>query len=413
MITRSRSITTALIGAVGALGLVLTGCSSSTSSASSGTNGASSPILIGTQMSLSGQIVTLPELKAGMDAAVSAVNAAGGIHGHPLNLQTCDNKYEVNLELSCTRSLIKSKVAAMVGGLISADQSGREFELVSRAHIPYIGTMGVVPAEYTTPEVFPLSAGYPGWVYGGIKNLIAKGAKKIGIFALNNANGNRGAELARAALASVGMKATSTAMVDADADPTFSSAAAKAASNGVDGIYVLVLPGQAPKAYTALRNAGYKGLISTLTPCATPAVLKAAGRAAEGLLVTGLAAPSTDTANPGMTAFLADMHKYQPSTAIQEFSIQGWSAVKLLAKVLSDAPGASSTEVPTSKQILAAFNGISTPIQLGTIGPFAAPPAKPYVPGFNRMFSATVDNGVVKSGVVQPDGKGFVNPFTS
>jgi hypothetical protein len=64
-------------------------------------------------------------------------------------------------------------------------------------------------------------------------------------------------------------------------------------------------------------------------------------------------------------------------------------------------------------QILTAFNGINTPIELGTIGPFGPPPTKPFAPGFNRMFSATVQNGITKNGILQPDGKGFLNPFTT
>jgi branched-chain amino acid transport system substrate-binding protein len=418
MVIRRRSINTTLVGTVAVLGLVLAGCSSSHSPASSGSKGSASgsegsasPIVIGTEMPLSGPALTVPQLKAGMDAAVSAVNAEGGIHGHPLQLKTCDTKFEVNVELSCTRSLINSKVAAIVGGLIAADQSGREFELASKAHIPYIGPEGLVQAEFTTPGVFPLSAGTAGWVVGAVKNLIAKGAKEISIFALNTGNASQNAQLANATLASTGMKAASTVLVDADADPTFSSAAAKATANGADGVFVLVTPDQAPKSYTALRNAGFKGLISTVSPSAAAPILKAAGSAAEGLLVTALAAPATDVSNPGIKSFLADMHKYQPKADIQDLSTQGWSAIKLFAKVLSGASGASSSEAPTSEQILAAFNGITTPIQLGTIGPFGPPPAKPYVPGYDRIFSPTVNNGVVKNGVLQPDGKGFVNPF--
>jgi hypothetical protein len=84
----------------------------------------------------------------------------------------------------------------------------------------------------------------------------------------------------------------------------------------------------------------------------------------------------------------------------------------LFAKVMSDTP-ANGSAAPTSAQILAAFNAITKPVELGTIGPFGPPPTKPYAPGFNRMFSATVQNGIVKGGVPQPDGEGYVNPFTA
>jgi len=406
-----RRITTA-VGTVAVLGVVLTGCSDSKSAApttSSDSTATGTPILIGTEMPLTGQLVVQPELKAGMEAAVSAINAAGGIHGHPLKLQVCDTKFETNTELSCMRSLIAAKVSAIVGGTIAADVSGREFELASKAGIPFIGSAGDVPAEFTTPGVFPLSSGSPGWVYGGTKNLTAKGATKIGLLALNNAVGNYDVTLANAALASQGIKPTSTALADPQADPTFASAAAKAAANGVDGIFLMLAPPLMPKALTALKNAGYNGMTATLSALASPAIIKAAGAAAEGMLVTAQAAFPSDTHNPGITALLADMKKYQPNSDVLEITIQGWSAVKLVEKVLSAIPG---TDAPTATQILTAFNGITTPIQLDTIGPFGPPPAKPYAPGFDRMYSPTVQNGHIKDGILQPDGKGFLNAFT-
>jgi ABC-type branched-subunit amino acid transport system substrate-binding protein len=408
-------MTASVVGCIAVLGMAVVGCGdsdSSDSNKSSGSTAAGAPILIGTQMPLSGQVSVQPQLKAGMQAAVSAVNAAGGIHGHPLKLQICDTKFDTNAELACVRGLIVAKVAAVVGGTIVADQSGREFQLLSKAGIPYVGSPGDVPAEYTTPGVFPLSSGYPGWVYGGTKNLVAKGSKKIGLFALNSAAGHYGAKMAEAALTSVRMKPAATAFADPQADPTFASAAAKASAGGVDGISLLLVPPLVPKALTALKNAGYSGRIQTLSALATPAVLKAAGSGAEGIFVTAQSAFPTDTSNPGIKSFLSDMKKYQPGAAIEEFTVQGWSAIKLFAKVMSDAP-TKGDAAPTSAQILAAFNAINKPVELGTIGPFGPPPTKPYAPGFDRMFSATVQNGVVKGGVPQPDGKGYVNPFTA
>jgi branched-chain amino acid transport system substrate-binding protein len=409
--TRTSRITTTVVGVLAVVSLVLTGCSSSKSTGSSGSAAASSPIVIGTEIPLSGQIVVVPEFKAGTEAAVSAVNAAGGVKGHPLQLKVCDTKFDANTELSCMRSFISAKVTAVAGGIIAADPSGREAELAAKAGIPYVASYGGVPAEYTTPGIFPISCGFPGWVYGGTKNLVAKGATKVGVISLNNAAGLYGVKLADAALADLGMKATTTTVADPQSDPTFSTAAAKAVSNGVDGIFITLTPLLMPKLLTALKNAGYNGRIATLSALATPATIKAAGSAAEGVLVTAQAAFPTDTTAPAMKAFLGDMKKYQPDSAIDENAIRGWSAIMLFAKVMSGASAGDRTAAPTSAQVLAAFNGITTPIESGTFGPFGPPAAKPYVAGFDRMFSPWIQNGVVKDGVVRPDGNGFVNPF--
>jgi branched-chain amino acid transport system substrate-binding protein len=297
---RIRSIPAVIAGTVATLGLALAGCDSASSGAASPAGGATSPIVVGTEMPLTGQQVTEPELKAGMEAAVSDVNAVGGIDGHPLQLKICDTQFDPNLELTCMRNLISDKVTAIVGGLVAADQSGREFQLASQAGIPVIGGEGTVPAEFTTPGVFPISSGFVGWVYGGIEQLITGGAKKIGVVGIDNASGLYGVKLGDEALAAAGMKPVTTAIADPQADPTFSTAAAKAIANGADALYVTMIAPDMPKILTALRNAGYHGLIATLTDLATPAIIKAAGPAAEGMLVTGHAAFATETANPGI-----------------------------------------------------------------------------------------------------------------
>ena len=398
------------VGTVACVSLVLAGCGDSDSSDSGASKGSArgDSIVIGTAMPLSGQVVVAPEVKAGMQAAVSAVNAAGGVNGHPLELEVCDTKFDPNTELACMRGLISKKVSAIAGGIIAADQSGRGFQLASKVGIPYIGSYGTVPTEFKTPGVFPLNCGFVGWVYGGTKNLVAQGAKKISVISLNNAPGSYGAKLSGQALAALGMKPAATVLADPQADPTFSTAAAKAAANGVDGIFITLVPPLMPKLLTALRNTGYKGKISALSALATPAILKAAGATADGMFVTGQAAFAADTANPGIKAFLADMKKYQPQGALAEWAVEGWSAVKLFASVMEG----KSKGVPTSAEVLAAFNALDKPVDLGSVGPFAKPPAKPYVSDYDRMFSPWVQNGVVKSGVVQPDGKGYVNPFT-
>jgi ABC-type branched-subunit amino acid transport system substrate-binding protein len=415
-----RVYATSLIGAGAVLSLALSSCSSSGNSKTgtdvggtgSHSSASASPLLIGSEIPLTGQSVIQTNLRDGMEAAVSSVNAAGGISGHPLKLQICDTKFDANTELSCMRNLISDKVAAVVGGTVAADQSGREFELAEHAGIPVVGSAGDIPTEYSTTGVFPLSSGFVGWVYGAVANLVTKGATKIGILALDDAPGNYGVQLATAALAAHGMKPTTVSMADPGADPTFSTAAAKAMANGVDGMLILMTGTVMPKAITALQGAGYTGMRGTLTVLAGPEIIKAVGPAANGMYVTAQTAFPTDTNNAGIRAFLPDMHKYQPKTSIEEYTIQGWSAIKLLQAVLAQDSSSTTSAAPTSKQILDAFNNIgTTPIQLGTIGPFVKPPAKRVVPGFARMYSATVQTGVVKDGVLEPDGKGFVNPF--
>ena len=99
---------------------------STDSSKASGT-----PILIGSEAPLTNPAVSFPEVKSGMEAAVATINAAGGIKGHPLQLDFCDTLLTANGELSCARKLrIADHVVAVIDATIVEDQSGAEFRSV-------------------------------------------------------------------------------------------------------------------------------------------------------------------------------------------------------------------------------------------------------------------------------------------
>jgi ABC-type branched-subunit amino acid transport system substrate-binding protein len=323
----------------------------------------------------------------------------------------CDTGFDPNKELSCTRQLLADKVVAIVGPIISADESGREFELANQANVPVIDGEATVPSEFKYANVFPTTSGFVGWVYGTVKDLITAGATKIAVVSLNNAAGTYGATLAAQALAHFGLKPAASVLADPQTDPSFATAAAKAVSSGANGIVLSMLPAQIPPLLTAIRNAGYHGRVATFSQLATPGVLKAAANAADGLLVTAHAAFVTDTANTGVSSFLADMKKYQPNRSyLTENAIVDWSTVKLFEKVMAAASQGGAS--PTAAEALSALKGVTSPLELHSVGPFGPPPSSPYLAGYARMTAPWVTDGVVQHGTIEANGKGYVNPFT-
>jgi branched-chain amino acid transport system substrate-binding protein len=383
------------------------GTSPTAPSASASTQATGEPILVGAEAPITGPILVQPELKAALEASISAINAAGGIHGRPLKLQFCDTQYNANKELSCMRELIAAKVSAVISPEIINDQSGRPYQLASTAGVPVLGGLGLTPAEFSIKGVYALSSGIPGWVYGAVEHLLATGSKKIGLLGTNEAGSSFFIGLSAAALKSAGVTPAVTATVDPEADPTFSSGAAKASGNGVDGIILATNPKYVPKAVLALKQAGYKGKISSITAIFGPAIVKALGSAADGVLLTSQVAFPADSTNPGVKSFNADMDAYQPSAERTEQALNGWAGVQLFAKVMGSASSFNASDV------LAAFSGLSTPVDLGLAGPFRVVGKATYLKMFPNIYNPTVQNGTVTGGKVLADGKGFINPFTA
>jgi branched-chain amino acid transport system substrate-binding protein len=409
-VRRPRSTRKLLALAAAALALSAAACSSSSAAesapAASSAGSPGSTILVGGTGPINSSELSQPEREAAEDAAISDINAKGGVNGHPLKLVYCDTESTANGEITCMRQLVSDKVSAILAPGIIIDQTGEGYRFATAAKIPVIGGQGLSPAEFTTPGIFPMGPGIPGWAYGSVAALLDAGARKIAFFGTVDAGSEYIISLSEAALKSAGMQPVQAVAVDQQTDPTFAAGAAKVIAGGVDGIVYDSNPADTPKGISALRAAGYKGLISSITAIFTPATLAALGSQANGVLLTSQMAFASDASNKGVAAFLADMTKYQPKAEIDETSETAWASVMLFADV---AKGLKTTD---SAAIWNAFMNLSTPVSLGIAGPYEVKGAPVYLKTSPDIYNPTVQNGVVKNGVLVPNGKGFLNPFT-
>ena len=386
-------------------------------SASGGVSGAATlsirhangtPILIGSEAPLTNPAISFPEVKSGMQAAVASINAAGGVKGHPLQLDFCDTQLTANGELSCARKLIADHVVAVIDATIVEDQSGAEFNLFSSAGIPYFAGEGVSPAELTSPNSYPLASGAPGWFYGTIQVLKKAGATKFGIYAgANIAPEQYAVSQVEAAMTGLGIPASHYVVVygDPTSDPTLAASAAKVTSGGVNGI--IMLPVDPVLMVKALRSTAYKGALSSISSSIEVA-LPQMGSSANGVLISSQTAFASHNSSSAAAKFRADMKHYVPSGTVDLNSLGAYAAVELFRSVADT----STAKTLTSAAFKTAANKISTPINLGLIGPWAIKGRTPALPGEPRLLNPNIAYGVVKNGQIVPEGSvGFSNPF--
>jgi branched-chain amino acid transport system substrate-binding protein len=398
--------------AVAATALVLAACGSSNSSSAAGSAAAksgSSTITVGTAISVNSPVLNDAERKAGVEAAISDIDAAGGINGHQVKLDFCDTQYSVNGEINCARQMVTDHVVAVINPDFLADQTGEPYKILAQAGIPIVGDSGLSPAGMASPNSFPLAGGLPGWVFGADDNAIRAGATKVSVVSDTNPAAEFAGKLAAAGLALAKVKPVAVVTADPSSDPTLSSAAAKAITGGVNGIVVAMSPENLPKFVVAVRQAGYKGIISSLSAIVPNQIIAALKTAANGILLSSQTAQVTDTANSGVAKFLADMKKYQPSAVLDERTETGWAAMMLFDKV------AASLSSFTPATVMQAMKSVSTPIDLQIIGPWKSAGATSPIKTFPQLgFNPTVSYGVVKDGqTVTDQTKGFPNPFVN
>jgi ABC-type branched-subunit amino acid transport system substrate-binding protein len=364
--------------------LLLAGCSSSSSSsvdsagsssAPAGSSASGSPVKIMATSILSGAFA-FPETVVGAKAAVDAINASGGVSGHPIDLVTCDNKYDPNTEVDCARDAQSDGVAAMIG---VTDFNGT-FAVLNSEKIPFVGGFGTASAELISPIAFPLAGSIPGYSYGAAAVAAQLGAKNPVVLA-TTANGQAAAQYFINGMTDL-HGITPREVTFAAGLPDYTATVAQVLSKPVDALYVVAIPNDLPKIITALRAANYKGAIICQATILGDS-LKTLGAAANGIYAVGDVAPYT---SPNAAQFLADVKKIDPNAEndvnSDEFAIQAWASVELWAKVAATIHGTIN-----AASTLAAFNDLKTPVTLGVTEPYDTSDPSQAVKGVTRLFN--------------------------
>jgi branched-chain amino acid transport system substrate-binding protein len=109
------------------------------------------------------QGVNFPETSEGAQAAVSWINANGGVQGHPLKLTVCDLLTTPASDQSCAASMASANPIAILGGAI--DNGDPIVRAAAGASIPYANVLGTSPQEVSSPYSFIYGGSFPGNAY--------------------------------------------------------------------------------------------------------------------------------------------------------------------------------------------------------------------------------------------------------
>ena len=355
----------ALAGVV-MMGLV--GCSSSASSSSSSATvaGASkSPIKVEIIAVLSNPAFSDPEAAVAAKAYVKQANASGGINGHPIDLEVCDSNLDPNKETSCFQKAVSDHVTAVVGSFLLF---GTGMKLLQAAGIPFIGGNGTTLAEFTSPVSFPADSGEIGWYYGEAALLKQAGVTKPAIMYCDTAACDLSVQYAQDEWTQSGGSGSIKKVLVPLAQPQYTAQAASAITGGTNGVLLASATQAIPKMVTDLRQANFKGPVVLIDSFVDTSTVSAMGSYANGLLVSGLLDPVTQTGSSGVSAFVAAMTSQDPSAPKDGLAEHSWNGFDLFgqaAKTISgDITGAS---------LLKALRNVTSPITLGLSGPWVSP----------------------------------------
>lgn len=330
--------------------LTLSACSSSKKESSAGgTTGASgggnkSTLKVGIALPIHA-VVDYAEAVAAAQGAVRAVNAKGGVDGHPLELMTCNTALNPTKEQACARDMIKAKVVATAG---SANYTAEKAvaDLFRAAGIPQIGDYPSGIGE-TDPNSYLLFGGQiyanAGQIYAADKYV----GKKVAVVRLDFPYTAPYPDQYKKQCAQLGCTVVSVATVPSNAVTDLSPVASQLLQGNPD----VIVPDLGPLIVPLMKSVnqlGFKGKIVAQDTNITYKNFFAQDEATQEQYVVSTPFPPPFAADkfPGMKEFNdemaaekaagdADAPTYQNYSSSSTMS--AWLAVHALADVASQA----------------------------------------------------------------------------
>lgn len=386
----------ATVAAVLALVTGACGSSASHSNASQNTSSTSSGGATGTPVKLMviGAIqsadLSAPEIVDGAKAAATAVNAAGGIDGHPIQILSCNDQFDPNQAATCAEQAVSDHVAAVVGSLTAGGTT--VLPILAAAHIADFADFPLSPIEYTDADSFPIYGGELIEALGEAEVLHVHGVTKATIAW----DGQTSAQVVRdtlaGALKTLGISYTSLTIPTTTTD--MAPWVSRVLSGGTEAVVMQLFPNQVQ---SLLQQAGAQGKLHSALFVMSSSVLNssevgALNGAGDGAYVAGGFPLVTDTSS-ALSQFRTEMSASAPSAAQDFFSLNSWAGVHVLATIATQAHAFNAAEVLAAVQSVKGLNTL-------WLSNWSTTPSS--IPNFTRVFSLDAWIGVIQNGTMTP-----------
>ena len=319
------------VAAAAAFATALSACgSNSDESSESGSDG---PIKFLVISQLHAELFSFPQIEGGAKAAAESINAAGGVNGHKIQIDVCNDQGNPNVAATCGRKAVSDGYAAVINP--SSSYSASFMPLLEAGRIPALGSSPLTEPDFTSSVSFPIAGGNV-LDYGGSGYVTAEqGCKSAGIISDTTDGALNAARFQKKGYEAAGGKPITTHVKIVATAPDFAATVSQVTGSGVDCILLAQPPDAIGKVLKALAQSNKPDMrVFTVGTAAPPALIKSLGNAAKNLTVSASVAIPTEATTP---AFWADMNKYSPKSEKDGVSALSWAGVKILAQVAGDA----------------------------------------------------------------------------
>lgn len=324
-------------------------------------------VQIGVMTSVDSTIVSYPQVEQAAVAAADTINAAGGIKGHRVKIDFCDDETTPSVAEQCANTMVQDHVIAVTG--YTGLEANVILPILQKAGIPFFCQQVEYPVETVSKYSFPCSGGDYNWINFGLA--VNPAWTKIGLVT--------GAGYpAHAPLILQG--APNTPLVNLTVDPAtvnWTPVATQLMDDGVQAWAAVLTPQSAAALMTACAAIGFTapfiGISNTLT---TQLInLGPAVGISERWVGTFDLNPKTSATRAAM---LASLNKYEPNISdnSSDSAVIAWLGPTLIARAGNDGQLKTLTKAGVFKWLSThtITTGMSPPLNWTKAGPITGLP---------------------------------------
>lgn len=311
-------------------------------------------IRIGQPSGFTGSVAAgVKENTEGARLYLDALNARGGIHGQKVELVSVDDKFDPKQTMALATDLIDKQGVVALFLNRGTPHAEALLPLLAERKVPLIApsTGAMVLHQPVNPWVFNVRATYQREAARAVEHMAGLGITRIAVLQTDDSFGADAAAGANAGFAKVGQQPLWLEKFPRDR-PDFTSLAQRVRQSDAQAVLFLGSAGSVALGTRAIREAGSKAQVVTLSNNASEGFIKLLGEHARGVIVTQVF-PSERSVAYALTKEAMDLAKAKGLAGVSPAMMEGFTAAKVLAEGLQRA-GAN----PTGAKLRDALEGM-------------------------------------------------------
>jgi len=295
-------------------------------------------IKVGMPSGLTGSVAAgVKENLAGAQLYLDAINARGGVNGQKIEVLAVDDQFDPKKTVEVARNLITQHQVVALFLNRGTPHTQALLPVLAEYRIPLVGpsTGAMALHQPVNPWVFNVRATYQREAIKAIEHLATIGITRIAVLETDDSFGADSAAGARQGFERTGLQPVMQEKFPRD-KPDFTALARQVRSVDAQAVLVIGSAGNTANAVQAIRSAGSRAQVGTLSNNASEGFIRLLGEHARGVIVTQVFTNERSLSYP-LIKEARDLAAAQGLEGVSPAMMEGFAAAKVLVEGLRRA----------------------------------------------------------------------------